>query len=145
MSNLAIFKIWVFLAICLHEITLSAIDIGKKRFITLFSILWNHFENRTSIELKYPQHLRVCHMFAKKKNIFRKKTSSITSDPPLSLDINPFSSRRIWKRRHYFHLWNCLTLSPCVHRSGERNIRRLGQGTGSVWGSTGWYTIILCQ
>ena len=38
-ANLAIFKILVFSAIFLHEITLYAKDIDKKRFITPFFIL----------------------------------------------------------------------------------------------------------
>ena len=38
-ANLAIFKIWVFSATFLHEITLYVIDIDKKRFRTLFYTL----------------------------------------------------------------------------------------------------------
>ena len=36
-----------------------------------------------------------------KKKFFRMKTSSITTDPSLSLAINPFSSRLTYQRQHY--------------------------------------------
>ena len=39
-----------------------AIDIDKKRFRTPFLALWNHFENRPSIRLNFPQHLRMTHI-----------------------------------------------------------------------------------
>ena len=41
---------------------LSRSLVDKKRFITPLLTL-NHFENRTSIALKLPQHLRVCHIY----------------------------------------------------------------------------------
>ena len=58
----AIFKVWVFLAISMHEITLYAIDIHKNRFITPFLTLKNHFGKRTSIRLRIVQHPRLCHI-----------------------------------------------------------------------------------
>ena len=61
-ANLAIFKSWVFSATFWHEITLYAIDIDKKRFRTPFLTLYNHFENRPSTRLDYPQHLRMTHI-----------------------------------------------------------------------------------
>jgi len=45
----------------LHEITLHAIDMDKKRAITQFLTLCNHFENRTSIAPSPPKHLQVRH------------------------------------------------------------------------------------
>ena len=45
-----------------HEITLYAIDIDKKRFRTPFLALQNHFENRPSTGLNFPQHLRMTHI-----------------------------------------------------------------------------------
>ena len=45
-----------------HEITLYAIDIDKKRFRRPFLALQNHFENRPSTRLYFPQHLRMSHI-----------------------------------------------------------------------------------
>ena len=50
-GNLAILKFECFQ----HEITLYAIDIDKKRFRTPFLKLLNHFENRPSTILDFPQ------------------------------------------------------------------------------------------
>ena len=60
-ANSAIFKIYVFSATFWHEITMFAIDIDKKRFRTLFLTLKNHFENRPSTRLNFPQHLKMTH------------------------------------------------------------------------------------
>ena len=57
MANLAIFKISVFSATFLHEITLYAIDIDKKRFKTHLLTLQNHFERRPSIGLNFLEQL----------------------------------------------------------------------------------------
>ena len=51
-ANLAIFKIWVFSATFWHEITLYAIDVDKKRFITFFNTLeplWKTALHRTQL------------------------------------------------------------------------------------------------
>ena len=53
------FKMWMFLANFLHEITLYAIGRNEKRFITSSFTLENHFENRTFIAPTSPQHLQV--------------------------------------------------------------------------------------
>ena len=49
--------------ISMHENTLYAIAIHKKRFIKPFLILWSHFENRTKNLLSILQLLRTCHIY----------------------------------------------------------------------------------
>ena len=59
-------------------------------------------------------------MYLLTKNIFRMKTSSITTDPSLSLTINPFSSRLTYHRKHYSQLLKFSAIHLMFKEVGKR-------------------------
>ena len=57
--NSASYKVWLFVAIFMDEITLNVIDMQKKRFTKPLFALSIHFENQPSITPQFLQHLRL--------------------------------------------------------------------------------------